>query len=437
MCLFPFKNTSSPRALLKGVDHFECGGCPECLQKKSRMWALRAGMESRTYYEFVDDKRRRYKVRQVGMMITLTYDTYKNGIDGEENPVDTSLHVSKVHAQRFFKRFRRHFEGNLLPIKYICTAEYGKKSHRAHYHALIFGVELDDLRFYKMSKRGNPIYKSKTLEHIWSADKEHNGGICTVDCINLSAATARYCTKYCAKDSGVDDTFMLFSRGIGDVELMRCFNGLSYWIDGREYSIPRQIWNKVIEKKYNILGYSRYINEVHREPFERSLYSQIIRNKRRVVDIFKHYDNVMSYDFLKAHDRQAVRREIFQSYRDNDYLYKRYLAYWKEKNRVCEITRPCEFDRILALPDDKYRSYKSAAIRAKYSIKNKFDVIPPRTNTQAFCRVKDKKVYEEKSFAPFARHYRANDTTAQQFKSPKPILTEIFEDFNPFFAKNS
>lgn len=48
--------------------------------KKSRQWALRCGMEARV---------------NVGMMITLTYDTYKNGVDGEENPVDTSLRVQK------------------------------------------------------------------------------------------------------------------------------------------------------------------------------------------------------------------------------------------------------------------------------------------------------------------------------------------------------
>ena len=146
MCMFTFPNRSSPRALLKGIERFECGGCPECLQKKSRQWALRCGMEARV---------------NVGMMITLTYDTYRNGVDGEENPVDTSLCVQKTHAQRFIKRLRKHFPNKT--IKYLLTAEYGKKTHRAHYHALIFGVMFNDLRYYKKSKRGNIIYKSPTL----------------------------------------------------------------------------------------------------------------------------------------------------------------------------------------------------------------------------------------------------------------------------------
>ncbi len=75
-------------------------------------------------------------------------------------------------------------------------------------------------------------------------------GICTVDTQNLSAACARYCTKYCAKDARADDTFMLFSRGIGEAGLLRDFNGKSYIIDGREYPIPRQIWEKKICEWY-------------------------------------------------------------------------------------------------------------------------------------------------------------------------------------------
>lgn len=429
MCMFSFKNSSSPRALMKGVECFECGGCPECLQKKSRQWALRCGMEARTVYTFPDGSR----CRQVGMMITLTYDTYKNGKDGEENPVDPTLSLSKAHVQRFFKRLRKKFENNPLPIRYLCTAERGKRTHRAHYHALVFGIKFDDLRFYKKSSRGNPIYKSRTLEKIWSADREHNGGICTVDCINVNAATARYCTKYCTKDSGVDDTFMLFSRGIGEHELLKRFNGLSYWVDGREYSIPRIIWNKVIERKYNIQGYSRYVNEVHRFNFEKMLYSKLLKaDEYEALGLYKRYDRVMGYDFLKAHDRQSVRREIFCSYRDNDFLYKRYLAYWKAKNDVIQLTRPSDVDRIISLPNDKYRAYKNKALRAKQSILDKFDVVPPRSNCHAFCRIKPEKERDEKSFAPFSRHYRANDTTSKKYKPSKPLLEEIETDFDPF-----
>ncbi len=400
MCLFTYRNTASNTALVKGVEKFECGSCPECLQKKSRKWALRCGMEAKV---------------SPGVMVTLTYDSYKivNGKEtSEENPVDTSISVNKKHCQDFLKRLRKHFPDK--KIKYLLTAEYGKRTGRAHYHALLFNVVFDDLIKYKKSKRNNIIYKSKTLEKIW----KH--GICTVDCINLTAKTARYCTKYCAKDAGVDDTFMLFSRGIGDEKLLELFNGKSYWIDGREYSIPREIWQKYVEKKYNIPGYSRYIGLRHLVDTEKKIYNSLQRlEKRYKDDVFTssyYADRLTKIELQRldntaiSYHRQKQKREIYQHYRDNDPLYQRYLAYWKRKNEVNEFNRPDELSRIHALPDKKYWSYKQKSILAKQRQRKKRDFIPPRSNCHGFERIKDKKVHEEKSFAPLSRHYTANDT---------------------------
>lgn len=473
MCLFTFPNKSSVKARLKGIERFECGGCPECLQKKSRLWALRCGMQAKV---------------QDGVMITLTYDTYKKDSLGNdtiyENPVDSSLRVSKSHAQRFIKRLRRYFGTN--DIKYLLTAEYGKRTHRAHYHAILFGVSFDDLTFYKKSKRGNIIYKSKTLEKIWSSDKEHNGGICTVDAVNISGKIARYCTKYCAKDSGVDDTFMLFSRGIGEDELLKRFNGKSYWVDGREYSIPKQIWQKVIERRYNLFGYSKYLGRMHCIDFEKRVYNKIQEydsfdlkiedlkdsiqrtyskmekhcnkfcNFRRdytrlkFFQIFDKYSErierynklIKYYDlqkhFLKSqissllerfendeifYETAKINREYFQDIRDSDSQYQSYLAYWKNKNLVVDFNRPNEFQRILCLPNNKYWSYKFKALKAKQNQSKKIDFVPPRSNSNAFIRFYDKVSYEELPFAPLSRHYRANDTERNELVKKARLLT--------------
>lgn len=486
MCLFNFKNRSSGKAFIKGIEEFECGHCPECLQKKSRKWALRCAMEAKVSH---------------GVMVTLTYDTYKviNGKESnfEENPINPNMPLSKEHCQKFIKRLRKHFEP--LKIKYLLTAERGKKG-RAHYHALIFGVQFDDLVRYKKSDRGNWIYKSQTLTKLWTY------GICTVDCINLSAKTARYCTKYCSKDSGAEETFMLFSRGIGDQKLLELFNGKSYWIDGREYSIPKQIWQKVIEKRYNCKGFSKYVGREHIENIEKivcnkldkiekkfgeeivtSSFYDIVRRQRKYIEKPTQFKRNMIYKKQFAYHRlistpveclrarvwhkyrrrllnsekryadQAFKREIYEQYRDSDPQYQAYLAYWKEKNRVAELTRPSVDQRILSLPDNKYRSYKVKAIQAKHKqyhyyfeerlpfkeveyIKNDrkniewvpdydnryyikrtdpLPFIPPRSNCQGFLpsRMKEKKDYKEKSFAPLSRHYRANDTARRRFKN--------------------
>lgn len=313
-----------------------------------------------------------------GMMITLTYDTYKYDSRGNiigENVPNKDLHVSKAHAQRFIKRLRWIFPDK--DIKYILTAEYGKKTHRAHYHALVFGMCFDDLRHYKKSKRGNVIYKSPTLEKIWSGDKEHNGGICTVDCINPSVAVARYCTKYCAKDSGVDDTFMLFSHGIGETMLRKLFNGKNYILDGKEFPVPRSVWQWYIREKYNLSAdYTRYVN--YPSKYDRNGF------------IKKTYQKPKSHAelFLKREKyfRSARLREQYSTIRDNFPAYQEYLAYWKSKIDLHKKYEKPVFDRILALPDDKYWSYKQKSLRCYTTIQRGIQYTPPRSNAYCFDR---------------------------------------------------
>lgn len=396
MCLFNFPNKSSIKAKEKGILEFECGSCPECLQKKSRLWALRCSMEAKV---------------SPGVMVTLTYDTYKV-IYGktstiEENPTDPTIPLSKRDCQLFMKRLRKHFAPQ--KIKYLITAERGKRTGRAHYHALIFGVVFNDLIKYKRSDRGNWIYKSKTLEKIWQK------GICTVDCINLSAKTARYCTKYCSKDAGVDDTFMLFSRGIGEEKLFEEFDGKSYWIEGREYSIPKQIWQKVIEARYNCFGLSKYIPKVRLEDTEKKILNTILRDKDDAQERVRYYISMLrrSDEF---HQFGLENNQRFQEIRDNDPQYQNYIRYWSDKAKVYERTRPTVEMRILALPNDKYRTYKTKCILAKYKQHKGRDFIPPRSKIQSFVKFHKRKEYEEKAFAPLSRHYRANDTIRARYE---------------------
>lgn len=366
MCLFPFAN-NNPKSIAykKGVVEFNCGSCPECLSKKSRLWALRASMEA--------------KVNKAAM-ITLTYDTFirddLGNIVGEKLPPQ-SQELSKRDAQLFMKRLRKAVEPQ--KIKYILTAERGKRTNRPHFHAIIFGFDFPDRVKYKKSKRGNIIYQSPFLEKVWG------NGICTVDCVNISSKVARYCTKYCAKDSGVDDTFMLFSRGIGDEALMREFNGRSYYIDGIEYPIPKQIWNKQIALRYpQINGYDRYRSySQYVESFDRKLNKSVCNylftimraqdldpmraiplvdraiSYRADINTYKH----AAYRCADLARFNARKRAIFRQYRDSDPLYQAYIRYWAFRADNYNATRPPVIDRIISLPNDKYFGYKQAALR--------------------------------------------------------------------------
>lgn len=437
MCFFPFTNNDiAGKAYKKGVREFECGACPECLAKRARKWALRCSMQS-----FV----------QKGCMITLTYDTFKRDENGNIIGENLNLrNVDKKDVQKFIKRLRsfvryekvkefdkneylafcsqfreklakkavqelkrcfrqlkkeddyiarreRYVFENLEKIAYLATAEYGSRTHRPHYHVLIFGYNFPDRVFYKKSKRGNRIYMSNTLNRLW------NNGICTVDTVNLSAKVARYCTKYCAKDGRTADTFMLFSRGIGDDELMRRFNGKSYIIDGKEYPIPKQIWQKWLCEKYG-LDKPRYIS--YRNAVERYGDNVILCGYRK---------RKKGYSFI-AHDERTLRplrgkprlgyfyeweyefkywqkyREYFRTKLEHTREYKQYLKYWQEKGELYEKYRPSVLSRVLALSNGKYFAYKQACLR-NLTLRNKYfrmygttDYAPPPPRSGCISR---------------------------------------------------
>lgn len=335
-----------------------------------------------------------------GIMVTLTYDTYMRDENGNiigENPADTRP-LDKKDCQKFIKRLRRYFDYNFSNnnIKYIIAGEHGKRTYRSHYHALLFGVSFDDLFFYKKSKRGNRIYKSRTLEKIWGH------GICTVDCVNLNAAVARYCTKYCSKDYGIDDTFMLFSHGIGENELRRNFNGLNYVVEGRLHPVPKSVWQWYILNKYQdsrLEEFNRANSVLYCAPDklakERSL--------SKIYPLLFPFRGMSNYITQKKAERNALQREIYRSIRDNDTLYRRYLRYWKRQNEVFEVSKPNDLSRILSLDNEKYWFYKQKALKA-YNTRLKrcteVGVDVPRCNYSI-----------TRTFAPpLSRHKGANDT---------------------------
>lgn len=331
MCFFPVANFDyNGKAYKKGVYNFNCGYCPECLSSKMNTWALRAVYEARSHAH--------------NCMITLTYDTYKyvRGMVAGENPPDPSIPLSVRDIQLFMKRLRKHFGST--DIKYLCGAERGKSTSRAHYHMILFGVDFRDRVFYKKSKRGNPIYKSATLTKLWGK------GICTIDSITISPKHAKYCTKYLMKNNGCDDSFQLFSHELGLKGLLKDFNFRYYMLEGRKYPVPRIVWQKYLMAKYGLPNSGvdyRYVN----------------RPKLYDENGVPQADDIDSIEYLR-YLRSCKRRALFQYYRDNDSEYKQYLRYWKITARRVERFRPSVSTRIRLLDSQKYYFYKSAAIRA-------------------------------------------------------------------------
>ncbi|UPW41624.1 replication initiator protein [Peromfec virus RodF8_38] len=390
MCLFPLPNLQvNGLAFRKGVTEFSCGACPECMQKRSSMHALTAVYESRAHAH--------------NCMITLTYDTFVRDSKGNivysngkplENPVDPDLKVNKRDVQLFVKRLRRyisyHYPNN-EKIKYRICAEYGSRTHRAHYHALIFGFDFPDRHFYKKSSRGNPIYMSDVLTKLWTH------GICTVDSISVRSSVARYCSKYMAK-SRSDETFMLSSQSIGIDELYKDFNGKSYIIDGRQYPVPRLVWQRYIMDKYRPYGF----------------------------DMSPKYVNKFNGDIpnFKAYKKAVLRRSVYRAVRDSDPIYSQYLDYWKFHGEVYSSLRPSVLTRINLLPDNKYHFYKVAA-RKCLSERSFAPVFAPGSNcVSAYyrhyeyrCRELGIIPFDYKSLAPLTCLNRASDTKFKVYQT--------------------
>ncbi len=98
---------------------FPCGQCLPCRINKRRLWTHRLMLESYLHAE--------------NIFITLTY-------ADEYLPENATL--VKGDLQRFFKRLRHYCRS--AKIRYYACGEYGSKTRRPHYHAIIFGLGLSD-----------------------------------------------------------------------------------------------------------------------------------------------------------------------------------------------------------------------------------------------------------------------------------------------------
>lgn len=170
-----------------------CGKCVLCRDAKAKRWQRRLQMEA---------------LDKSASFLTLTYD--------DEHLED----CNKKAVQKFLKRFRQlsRLGLDLRHFKYFFVSEYGHNTHRPHYHAILFGVDLLKDPFFKSrvatSKRDArgriyPVFTSDVISRIWK------NGFNSVD--KCTDKSIRYVCKYVSKTIADTDKnlFHLFSRRIG------------------------------------------------------------------------------------------------------------------------------------------------------------------------------------------------------------------------------
>lgn len=172
-----------------------CSKCIGCRLNYARSWALRCQLESLSHKD--------------NCFITLTFS--QEQLEKRKNPWS----LDKVEFQLFMKKLRKKYGDH---IRYFHCGEYGEKTFRPHYHALIFGHDFRiPTQTNKVKKYGKkyPLYNSEELTNLW------NKGHCTVGELNFDTAsyTARYVTK---KIKGEASKIAITPEGVRKIEDVYC-----------------------------------------------------------------------------------------------------------------------------------------------------------------------------------------------------------------------
>ncbi|WNK14971.1 MAG: replication initiator protein [Microvirus sp.] len=119
-----------------------CRQCIGCRLDYARDWSLRMMHEA--------------SMHEHNWFVTLTYRP-------DVLPENSDLCYSDF--QKFMKRLRKAL-GNTR-VRFYVAGEYGTKTARPHWHVILFGLPLTDLKVYKR-KADYPLFTSEWLADIWS-----------------------------------------------------------------------------------------------------------------------------------------------------------------------------------------------------------------------------------------------------------------------------
>lgn len=223
-----------------------CGKCAGCIIMKRNAWTFRLLEQE--------------KSAKSSYFITLTYDennipiydletgTVSKGkkiLFASTTPVkNETLTLWKKDLQNYFKRVRKN--SKLENLKYYAVGEYGKKSNRPHYHAIVFNANKETLETSWATFQQKTKKKTK-IGHV------HVG--------QVTLASIHYVTGYIINKMEFgykkgQKPFALISNGIGQDYIKK---GKKYHKDkmsdtvvypgGIKQKMPRYIKNKIFNEK--------------------------------------------------------------------------------------------------------------------------------------------------------------------------------------------
>lgn len=194
---------ANPTVFRKGSAPNSCGRCKFCKLASRKGWLFRLTKEAERW--------------DFAYFITLTYDNdslpvTRDFVDvdtGEVTTVSTPPTLVKSAMQKFFKRLRFNTKADL---RYFAVGEYGSRTSRPHYHAILY-TDLDfALRFSHLTRERVPLFRSAYLEQSWPF------GFCSISELTVGRIgyTLKYITKTPKVIRGTEPQFKINSNYLGN-----------------------------------------------------------------------------------------------------------------------------------------------------------------------------------------------------------------------------
>lgn len=247
----------------KDGDVVPCGKCPKCIARRVSSWSFRLIQED--------------MVSDTSDFITLTYDT-------KNIPYSDYGHhtLYKPHVQHFFKRLRKRQFGNEAGnIKYYAVGEYGGRTHRPHYHLILFNADIE------------------LIQPAWDMGSVFYG--------KVSGASVGYCLKYMSKHkksfrrNSYDDRqpeFAVMSKGLGVSYLSEknCNWHIADLVNrmyctvpesgGKKIAMPRYYKEKIYYESEKSAIAEAFALKMHDKKLEKlaKQTSTDVRNEQRAID---------------------------------------------------------------------------------------------------------------------------------------------------------
>ena len=215
-----------------------CGQCMACRKQHAQNWAARCQNES-TYWEYTYFITLTYDEEHLPVIDKNTGELYR----GFRHPLDyynqgkryenSTLLISDM--QKFLKRLRQHahrhglYEDEERGCKVFYCGEYGSKTSRAHYHLLLYGVKIPDLKVLKRMK-GVEYDISETISNLW--------GMGNIIIGQLNFKTCSYVAKYVMKKYSGPDKMQVYKEAGRTPEFVQMSRrpgiGKKYWEEHRK-----------------------------------------------------------------------------------------------------------------------------------------------------------------------------------------------------------